>query len=87
MLLEAMLQQVPIVARRISAIPEVLGNNHPGLIDADNPSELAEKIWNMLNNHELVNVCLEYQAKQVANFAIDKSIAAYRKIYLQVIME
>jgi glycosyltransferase involved in cell wall biosynthesis len=86
-LLEAMLQQVPIVARRKSAIPEVLGNNHPGLIDTDNPSELAEKIWSMLNNQELVNVCLEYQAKQVANFAIDKSIAAYRKIYLQVKIE
>jgi glycosyltransferase involved in cell wall biosynthesis len=43
-LLEAMGAGLPVVASNISAIPEVLGTNHPGLCDVGNPEDFAFKI-------------------------------------------
>lgn len=43
-LAEAMVSRVPIVASRNSAIPEVLGETHPGLAQTGNPHDFASKI-------------------------------------------
>ena len=43
-LLEAMQMHVPIVASRNSAIPDVLGEEHPGLVDTGDVQEFAKKI-------------------------------------------
>ena len=43
-LLEAMFAGLPIVASNISAIPEVLGTNHPGLCKVGDPKDFADKI-------------------------------------------
>lgn len=44
-LLEAMVAGLPVVASNISAIPEVLGTNHPGLCEVHNPEDFANKIY------------------------------------------
>ena len=49
--LESMSQGIPVIARRISAIPEVMGENHPGLVDSSNPLEMAKKIEEFTNNN------------------------------------
>lgn len=48
-LLEAMCSEVPILAPNNSAIPEVLGNDYPGLFETGNSAELSTKIENALD--------------------------------------
>ncbi len=48
-LLEAMVAGLPIVASNISAIPEVLGKNHPGLCEVRNPEDFADKMFQSVN--------------------------------------
>jgi glycosyltransferase involved in cell wall biosynthesis len=84
-LLEAMSAGVVVVARNISAIPEVLGNNHPGLFNSDNPEELAMKIWELLSDANHFNKCLLYQSQQLNNFSIDKTTLAHKKIYTKLL--
>ncbi len=43
-LLEAMLAQIPVIASRNSAIPEVLGDNHPGLCETGNAEEFGNRM-------------------------------------------
>jgi glycosyltransferase involved in cell wall biosynthesis len=48
-LLEAMCSEVPILAPNNSAIPEVLGNEYPGLFETGNSAELSTKIEDALD--------------------------------------
>lgn len=82
-LLEAMFQGIPVVARKISAIPEVLGENHPGMLESDNPRELASRIKDFLTNKALINTCLVYQSSQIKNFSIQKTHLAHLEVYYQ----
>ena len=84
-LLEAMSQGIPVIARRISAIPEVMGDNHPGLVDSSDPLEMAKKIEEFTNNNIVLN-CLEYQYKQLQKFSIGVTQAAHENIYLKLLM-
>ena len=43
-LLEAMLAQIPVIASRNSAIPEGLGENHPGLCETGNAEEFGNRM-------------------------------------------
>lgn len=86
-LLEAMSFGVPVVARRISAIPEVLGQSHPGLIESDCPLELAAKITELLSNSNARQKCLAYQSEQLLNFSIEKTWHAHGFVYDQMLKE
>jgi glycosyltransferase involved in cell wall biosynthesis len=80
-LLEAMSYGVPVVARRISAIPEVLGASHPGLIESPSSEELASKIEELLTNSKAREICLNFQAQQLLKFAIKNTDLAHRSLY------
>jgi|688.fasta_scaffold47282_4 glycosyltransferase involved in cell wall biosynthesis len=86
-LLEAMSAGVPVVARDTSSIPEVLGENHPGLFKSDDPTELASKIWSILSDRKTFDQCLKYQSEQLKNFTIDKSEAAHKKLYTRLLKQ
>jgi glycosyltransferase involved in cell wall biosynthesis len=80
-LLEAMSQGIPVVARRISAIPEVMGELHPGLVNSDKPIDLANKIREILDNKEIFEQCLKYQAMRLQEFSIDRTQLAHERLY------
>ncbi len=84
-LLEAMASGVPVVARRISAIPEVLGKDHPGLIESDNPKEMALKIEELLTVPETRARCLDYQSQQLYKFSIEITRTSHNVIYKSVL--
>lgn len=86
-LLEAMSQGVPIIARRVSAIPEVLGHHHPGLVDSNNSSDFASKISEILGTRSLLEKCLKYQAQRLQHFSIDKTQAHHQLIYHRLIRQ
>jgi glycosyltransferase involved in cell wall biosynthesis len=80
-LLEAMSQGIPVVARRISAIPEVLGELHPGLVNSAEPIDLANKIREILDNKEIFKQCLNYQSMRLQEFSIDRTQIAHERLY------
>ena len=86
-LLEAMSQGVPVIARRISAIPEVMGEKHPGLIDSTNPFDLALKIQELIFDQDTQRSYLQYQALRLREFPIEKSQREHERLYLSLLMQ
>ena len=86
-LLEAMNAGVPVIARNISAIPEVLGSNHPGLINSNDPSEFAARISKLTMNQESSLDLLRYQSKQLRHFAIERTEIVHRALYRELLAE
>ncbi len=80
-LLEAMSQGIPVIARRISAIPEVLGEDHPGLVDSVSPVDLALKIRMLTSDLDELKSCLNYQAQRLLEFPIEKSQREHERLY------
>ena len=80
-LLEAMSYGVPVVARRISAIPEALGTNHPGLIESSSSEELAFRMKEFLLNSKARERCLDFQEHQLSNFSIKKTALYHKWVY------
>jgi glycosyltransferase involved in cell wall biosynthesis len=80
-LLEAMSQGIPVIARRISAIPEVMGEEHPGLVDSISPVDLALKIRTLTSDQDALRSCLNYQAQRLLEFPIEKSQREHENLY------
>ena len=86
-LLEAMNAGVPVIARDISAIPEVLGSDHPGLVNSDNPIEFAVRISKLAMSTELYLNFLKYQSRQLNRFSIERAEVAHRALYRELLAE
>ena len=86
-LLEAMSQGIPVIARRISAIPEVMGEEHPGLVDSISPVDLALKIRTLTSNQDALRNCLNYQAQRLLEFPIEKSQREHGRIYTNLLKQ
>ena len=84
-LLEAMSQGIPVIARRISAIPEVMGEKHPGLLNSSNAIDLARKIKELSVDRIMIKTCLDYQAQRLKVFSIDKTLSAHDSLYFSLL--
>lgn len=84
-LLEAMAHKVPVVARKISALPEILGVDHLGLVDSIDPKDYANKILELTSNPAKIEYCLGQQAERLDFFSMTKSALAYLKIYAMML--
>ena len=82
-LLEAMDAQVPIIASRNSAIPEVLGIDFPGLCETGNVSDFLSKL-NMLKDPKVYKLFLEKQEVRLNQFQADKMAAEIAQLYLNL---
>lgn len=81
-LLEAMDAQTPIVASNISAIPEVLGDNHPGLFQEGSLESLFSKVMAISNSGKLQYEVIQCQINRLQRFSIDKYLSAHIATYL-----
>ncbi len=79
-LAEAMVCRVPVVASRNSAIPEVLGETHPGLAQTGDPYDFASKIL-MMANLSVRNSTLEHQDLRLHLFDPAKMAGEILEIY------
>jgi len=84
-LLEAMSQGIPVIARRISAVPEVMGEEHPGLVDSVSPVDLALKIRTLTSDRDALRSCLNYQARRLLEFPIEKSQREHERLYSRLL--
>lgn len=81
-LLEAMNRSVPIVASDNSAIPEVLGKNYPFLFDCYSPSEISEKILDILS-FDRRKLFMQYST-QLELFNADEMCRKISRIYEKI---
>ncbi len=79
--LEAMKCNTPVVASRISSIPEVCGEAVQ-YFDPHNIDDMAEKIINVLIDENLQKKLIKKGQQQVAQFSWDKAAEETLKIYL-----
>lgn len=82
-LLEAMTAEVPIVATNNSAIPEVLGIDHPGLFFESEIDCAVQLIFNLKSAVERSRFLL-HQKKQLNNFSLEKYFRAHHDLYFQI---
>ena len=79
-LLEAMSANIPIIASKNSAIPEVLGSNHPGLCPTSNFECFTNKLI-LLTNPDFRKEILEFQGRQFKLFSPEVMQAKVSDIY------
>ena len=84
--LNAMLLKVPVVSTDAGGLSEVVFNGETGiLVERDNPVKLARAIEELLDNRSLREKVVENAYKLVKkNFAIDKMVESYVKLYNQL---
>lgn len=86
-LLEAMSANIPIVASNVSAIPEVLGIEHPLLSTPGDPNDFAKKMALVANfdNKERVKL-LNMQIFQLKKFEAKRMSIAIEKVYSEIVV-
>lgn len=80
-LLEAMDANLPIVAPSVSAIPEVLGNSHPGLYESENLESLYRQFTKLFSSLGNIQTTVEYQRKQLLSFGVDRYYERHSVLY------
>jgi glycosyltransferase involved in cell wall biosynthesis len=79
-LLEAMQNQLPVLASNISAIPEVLGMKHPGLFNLSNHEELTYLMQKM-DDEIFRRDCLDFQSWRLKLFEPKNMALRIQKLY------
>jgi glycosyltransferase involved in cell wall biosynthesis len=80
-LLEAMDAGLPIIAPRNSAIPEVIGENHPGLFISGNLDSLYDTFMLLLKNSSIQQEALAIQESRLNLFNMENYFASHHFLY------
>ena len=85
--LEAMGHGVPIIASRITALPEIIENNKTGiLVPPGNPQALAEAIIQLLKNNPLrIKMGEAGKRRTLEFFSLDKMVKKTEALYEEVL--
>jgi glycosyltransferase involved in cell wall biosynthesis len=78
---------IPVIARATSAIPEVLGENHPGLVVSEDPLEIARSIWMVLSDRSVRKKLLEIQSMKLKQFDVETNYRLHRDLYLKLLKQ
>lgn len=82
-LLEAMCANLPIFASNISAIPEVLGVDHPGLFEVGNINALARLLEESHNNAAMQKI-VKSQNRRLNIFSSDSMMDNMESLYSKI---
>lgn len=83
-LLEAMDADLPIIAPRNSAIPEVIGENHPGLFESGNLHSLLNTFRAMLSSQSMQEEALKCQLLKLSSFDMESYFRGHHDFYTAV---
>lgn len=85
-LLECMVNQVPIVATNVPGTNELLTHRVNGLlIPSRDPDSIAEAVLEIARNNDLRLRLIENGTKTVANYSIDKIASMYEETYSEIL--
>jgi len=82
-LLEAMDANLPVIASRNSAIPEVLGECHPGLFNAGDSESLLKTLICALQTSSTYEEIMRIQSAQLDFFSMEKYFFTHHELYTQ----
>ena len=82
--LEAMAAEVPIIATRVGALPEIIEDNKNGiLINPAKPEELAEAIKKLAKNKDLrEKLSKEGRKTVIEKFSIQKMVSKFEELFI-----
>lgn len=82
-ILEAMAAEIPVIATKVGALPEIIENNKTGiLIESRNAEELAKAIKNLISNEGLRKKLSEEAIKIVEEkFNLEKMITKFEELF------
>jgi glycosyltransferase involved in cell wall biosynthesis len=80
-LVEAMSARLPIIAAKNSAIPEVVGENHPLLFETSNPKELSSRINACFESDELRETVIDFQDSRLELFTPSRMSGLIKEVY------
>ena len=88
-LLEAMGLGIPVVATRVGGIPEAVTDGVEGfLVEPLNPSQLADKVLELLHSPELLEQFSQNAARRIQeDFPLSKMVECTEDLYTQVLDE
>jgi glycosyltransferase involved in cell wall biosynthesis len=82
-LLEAMCANIPIFASNTSAIPEVLGVDHPGLFEVGNIDALASLLEESRNNAAMRKI-VKSQNRRLKIFSSESMMDSMESLYSKI---
>ena len=82
-LLEAMDAKLPIIAARNSAIPEVLGESHPGLFVTRDSESLLQTLLDVIQFSDTYSEIMNTQSLRLDYFSMEKYFYAHHQLYTQ----
>ncbi|MCG2690350.1 glycosyltransferase family 4 protein, partial [Candidatus Parcubacteria bacterium] len=81
-LLEAMRAQLPIVATKVGAIPEIIENEKEGLlVKPKDSSALKAKIEELLHNKEKANFLAQNASLKAKKYTLESMLAETKALY------
>ena len=81
-ILEAMAAQIPVVASKIGGVPEMIQNDHNGLlVKPRDPQELAQKILYLSANPDLAQKFIRNSQEKLKEFSFDQMFEKTKKVY------
>ena len=83
-LLEAMDAGLPVIAPRNSAIPEVLGEDHPGLFETGDLNALLSTFMSILTNDSIRQRTFDIQSQRLNGFSMESYFERHHDFYNQV---
>jgi len=81
-ILEAMKAEIPVVATRVGGIPEIITQNHNGLlVEPKDSKKLAGVLMKLLNDRKLQTKLAKNGANTLSKFSADRMIDHTEEIY------
>lgn len=82
-ILEAMAANVPVVATKVGAVPEIVENNKNGiLVEAKNSEQIAEAIKKLISNKDLrEKLSKEGKKTVIEKFTLEKMLKQYENLF------
>lgn len=83
--LEAMASGIPVISSATSSLPEVVGDAGL-LVDPENPSDIAEKIFLLINDEKLRNSLREKGTERVSKFSWEQTAGKVLEVYKKLLI-
>lgn len=85
-LVEAMAQKLPCIATNSGALPEIITDNHNGLLfNREDHIDLKEKILSLIKDRRKRKILAQNAKKSVEKFSIERTIVAYENLYYNIL--
>ena len=80
-IIEAMGTGLPVVASAVGGVPDMLKNGESGLLVSQEPCEVADAVWTLLEQEQLRRKLGETAGKDSEQFSAEHMAASYCNIY------